>query len=68
LWKGGEPDMLNVSKTILFDWQRGKIPYFEKPPNVSCNAVQHTVQQLLQLAPIEGNNVPDDVDEEKQDV
>jgi nuclear GTP-binding protein len=39
LWKGGEPDMLNTSKTILNDWQRGKIPYFEKPPKVECNAV-----------------------------
>lgn len=43
LWKGGEPDTANVSRTIIFDWQRGKIPYFEKPPNVKCDAVQHTV-------------------------
>jgi nuclear GTP-binding protein len=64
LWKGGEPDMLNTSKTILNDWQRGKIPYFEKPPKVECNAVQHTVQQIMELAPIETDRVPDDEKDE----
>ena len=55
--------MLNVSKTILYDWQRGKIPYFEKPPKTECNAVQHTVQQLMQLVPIEQENPIRDDDE-----
>ena len=32
LLKGGEPDLNNVSKTIIMDWQRGNIPYFELPP------------------------------------
>lgn len=32
LLKGGEPDINNVAKTIIMDWQRGNIPYFEKPP------------------------------------
>jgi nuclear GTP-binding protein len=32
LLKGGEPDINNVSKTIIMDWQRGNIPYFERPP------------------------------------
>lgn len=43
LWKHGEIDSNNVCRTIIFDWQRGKIPYFEKPPKVDCDAVQHTV-------------------------
>ncbi|ROT85608.1 hypothetical protein C7M84_010469 [Penaeus vannamei] len=29
LLKGGEPDVNTVSKMILNDWQRGKIPYFD---------------------------------------
>ncbi|NWH57941.1 NOG2 protein, partial [Geococcyx californianus] len=33
LLKGGEPDMQTVSKMVLNDWQRGRIPYFVKPPN-----------------------------------
>jgi nuclear GTP-binding protein len=36
--KGGEPDSNNVCKSILFDWQRGKIPYFEKPPKTDKDA------------------------------
>ncbi|XP_042649451.1 nucleolar GTP-binding protein 2 isoform X1 [Tyto alba] len=33
LLKGGEPDMQTVSKMVLNDWQRGRIPFFVKPPN-----------------------------------
>lgn len=32
LLKGGEPDINTVSKMVLNDWQRGKLPYFVKPP------------------------------------
>jgi nuclear GTP-binding protein len=32
LLKGGEPDINNVAKSIIFDWQRGNIPYFTKAP------------------------------------
>ena len=32
LLKGGEPDINTISKMILNDWQRGKIPFFVPPP------------------------------------
>lgn len=32
LLKGGEPDLATVSKMVLNDWQRGRIPFFVKPP------------------------------------
>ncbi|XP_061674901.1 nucleolar GTP-binding protein 2 [Syngnathoides biaculeatus] len=32
LLKGGEPDVSTVSKMVLNDWQRGRIPFFVKPP------------------------------------
>uniref|UniRef100_A0A671RUW1 Nucleolar GTP-binding protein 2 n=1 Tax=Sinocyclocheilus anshuiensis TaxID=1608454 RepID=A0A671RUW1_9TELE len=32
LLKGGEPDLSTVSKMVLNDWQRGRIPFFAKPP------------------------------------
>lgn len=32
-FQGGEPDVLTVSKMVLNDWQRGRIPFFVKPPN-----------------------------------
>nr|XP_033810853.1 nucleolar GTP-binding protein 2 [Geotrypetes seraphini] len=34
LLKGGEPDIQTVSKMVLNDWQRGRIPFFVKPPNM----------------------------------
>ncbi|PIK37829.1 putative nucleolar GTP-binding protein 2 isoform X2 [Apostichopus japonicus] len=33
LLKKGEPDISTVAKMVLNDWQRGKIPFFVKPPN-----------------------------------
>lgn len=32
LLKGGEPDLKAVSKMVLNDWQRGKLPFFVPPP------------------------------------
>jgi len=32
LLKGGEPDYHNVATHILYDWQRGKLPWFVSPP------------------------------------
>ncbi|XP_013772709.1 nucleolar GTP-binding protein 2-like [Limulus polyphemus] len=32
LLKGGHPDIHTVAKMMLNDWQRGKIPFFTKPP------------------------------------
>ncbi|KFW00772.1 Nucleolar GTP-binding protein 2, partial [Fulmarus glacialis] len=37
LLKGGEPDMQTVSKMVLNDWQRGRIPFFVKPPNAETD-------------------------------
>ena len=31
------PDANTVAKMVLNDWQRGKIPYFVKPPGVSVH-------------------------------
>ena len=35
LLKGGEPDLEAVSKILLSDWVRGRIPYFVSPPERS---------------------------------
>ena len=31
LLKGGEPDLNTAAKMVLYDWQRGKIPFFSLP-------------------------------------
>ena len=33
LLRGGEPDLNTTAKGMLYDWQRGKIPYFTLPPD-----------------------------------
>ncbi|CAM6086984.1 unnamed protein product [Calypogeia fissa] len=33
LLKGGEPDLKTAAKMVLFDWQRGRIPFFTPPPS-----------------------------------
>lgn len=33
LLKGGEPDLNTTAKGVLYDWQRGKIPFFNMPPD-----------------------------------
>lgn len=45
LLKGAEPDIPTVAKMILNDWQRGKLPYFVKPP---------TQENEENVAPISG--------------
>ncbi|CAK9301400.1 unnamed protein product [Gordionus sp. m RMFG-2023] len=32
LLKGGDPDISTAAKLVLYDWQRGKIPFFSLPP------------------------------------
>lgn len=33
LLKGGDPDISSVSKNIINDWQRGRLPWFVPPPD-----------------------------------
>ena len=33
LGKGGEPDLATAAKMLLYDWQRGKLPFFTLPPD-----------------------------------
>lgn len=39
LLKGGEPDISTMSKMVLNDWQRGKLPYFVPPPGSESDGV-----------------------------
>lgn len=33
LLRGGEPDLNTAARMMLYDWQRGKIPFFTLPPD-----------------------------------
>ena len=43
LLKGGEEDVNAVAKTILHDWQRGRIPWFTSPPSLPDGPSQTVV-------------------------
>lgn len=36
LLKGGEPDIKTAAKIMIYDWTRGRIPYFYPPPEDEC--------------------------------
>uniref|UniRef100_A0A0K2TLI4 Nucleolar GTP-binding protein 2 n=1 Tax=Lepeophtheirus salmonis TaxID=72036 RepID=A0A0K2TLI4_LEPSM len=57
LLKGGEPDLNTVSKSVLNDWQRGKLPYFVPPPGCTSlkpePELKFDVQQdLSEIVPV----------------
>mmetsp|Transcript_247 Transcript_247/g.562 ORF Transcript_247/g.562 Transcript_247/m.562 type:complete len:763 (-) Transcript_247:204-2492(-) len=40
LFKGGDPDLDTTARIVLYDWQRGRIPFFTMPPDE--NAAEET--------------------------
>jgi nuclear GTP-binding protein len=40
LLRGGEPDVNTAARMVLYDWQRGKVPYFTLPPDYTPNPEQ----------------------------
>ncbi|NXG77172.1 NOG2 protein, partial [Baryphthengus martii] len=57
LLKGGEPDIQTVSKMVLNDWQRGRIPFFVKPPNAETGPQPPALEAAVTLS--------QDINEEK---
>ncbi|NXF27119.1 NOG2 protein, partial [Rhodinocichla rosea] len=62
LLKGGEPDMQTVSKMVLNDWQRGRIPFFVMPPMAEPVAGQPGPQPPVLEAAVTSSQ---DITEEK---
>lgn len=44
LFQGGEPDVRSVAKAVLNDFQRGRLPYFVKPPG--CDSEEGADDQV----------------------
>ncbi|KAL1259739.1 hypothetical protein QQF64_010316 [Cirrhinus molitorella] len=55
LLKGGEPDLPTVSKMVLNDWQRGRIPFFVKPPGVKMDE-ENKAEPMLEMPEMETKN------------
>nr|XP_054504494.1 nucleolar GTP-binding protein 2 isoform X2 [Agelaius phoeniceus] len=62
LLKGGEPDLQTVSKMVLNDWQRGRIPFFVMPPMAEPVAGQPDPQPPVLEAAVTSSQ---DITEEK---
>uniref|UniRef100_A0A8C5IQP0 Nucleolar GTP-binding protein 2 n=1 Tax=Junco hyemalis TaxID=40217 RepID=A0A8C5IQP0_JUNHY len=62
LLKGGEPDLQTVSKMVLNDWQRGRIPFFVMPPMAEPVASQPAPQPPVLEAAVTSSQ---DITEEK---
>ena len=65
LLKKGEPDVNNVCRSIIYDWQRGNIPYFTKPPQAVAAAKQ-TKEDEDKEKEQDGDEKMDNADGEKQ--
>lgn len=71
LLKGGEPDLHIVSKMILNDWLRGKVPFFVPPPsteNENLKESKNTVEQIFSKIPVAANFLPHDMKGEGEEV
>ncbi|KAL3695758.1 hypothetical protein R1sor_009834 [Riccia sorocarpa] len=60
LLKGGEPDLNTAAKMVLFDWQRGRIPFFTPPPQrpEAEDGSKESPSKLLKLTTGNSEDVP----------
>ena len=66
---GGAPDVNNVCKSIIMDWQRGNIPFFTRPPKMDKVTGEFEMQgQEVEKVEDEPNDAEmEEGDEEKKD-
>ncbi|XP_042531306.1 nucleolar GTP-binding protein 2 [Dipodomys spectabilis] len=61
LLKGGEPDLQTVGKMVLNDWQRGRIPFFVKPPSAEPpTSLQPPPSSSLEVVTDASQNIPEE--------
>jgi len=63
LLKGGEPDINAVSKIVLNDFNRGKLPFFTPPPGCMMEPKPDNLEEEEE----DENDFEDDDDEEEQE-
>ncbi|XP_028281817.1 nucleolar GTP-binding protein 2 [Parambassis ranga] len=76
LLKGGEPDLSTVSKMVLNDWQRGRIPFFVKPPGLEgdqeddkllpIDVVSEEVENVQEEQPTSSDAISEEHKEQQQ--
>jgi nuclear GTP-binding protein len=48
LLKGGIPDVENAARSIIQDWNTGKIPFYTVPPQLGLNGGAHVASEIVQ--------------------
>ncbi len=68
LLRGGEPDVNTVSKMVLNDFQRGKLPYFVPPPGCETRArgEDGAVDGPVDLTELDNAEEEEDIEEEEE--
>ena len=61
LLKGGEPDLNTAAKMVLYDWQRGKIPFFVLPPGATIEAPTALAHTPAPEQPEQASPCPTDI-------
>eukprot|EP01039_Chlorochromonas_danica_P007874 gene7874-8686_t len=64
LLAGGEPDIIALSKTVINDFQRGKLPFFVAPPRDDEAAEEEVEEEPLMLENEEGDEEDEGEEEE----
>ncbi|KAL6757853.1 NUC091 domain-containing protein [Haematococcus lacustris] len=61
LLKGGDADLNTAARMVLYDWQRGKIPFFTRPPDHTEEApVKQDTVSLAQAAVVPAGAVTEE--------
>ena len=64
--KGGEPDLRSVAQRVIFDLQRGRIPYFIPPPKDPESEQQSSKEENSREDVADSNENVEDQSEDKQ--
>jgi hypothetical protein len=59
LMRGGEPDLNTAAKMVLYDWQRGKIPFFRLPPDYAPDAAPERAPAAAADASVAVADIPE---------
>lgn len=68
LLRGGEPDINNISKSIIMDWQRGNIPYFEFPPRLDEDGNEIPYEAILKKKELEDKELGEQAKKEEEKI
>ena len=69
LLRGGEPDYHIVAKMVLYDFQRGKLPYFVAPPTIEREDIVDTnYNEVLKLEKQQFNQLKTEMEFNEDDI